>query len=1350
MSTHKNLGHLTLSVGYTDPLMGVTTWPLTTVAWTVAPAVKGTGADLEVHLSLQPGGLISGSEEAGDAAATRAGDFAARFAALWYQIQQPDVTMALSTSLQQSGQTPDALAVAMDAPRTFVTDAYRFARNAASLEAAYANPAVTADVNAVVSHYGISWHALGLAAGDRLLSNLLQLPEAGIEIPCYVLVSDGSSPRSLLGPKADLDTILQDADNVNLPLQVGTELVIPAVTKASPKNGLPLTAVAEAFGLSPASLVRANQAVADLLQPGFVFAAQGVEVEVPPPDGQPGPTLEEIAETFAQNGVPYNAVMAAGANAEKPGMFADGVTLIVDRCFVRDGWTLAHNQSGASTDALINTNKNTVDLFPAGTPLWTQNVSPSRTELAGETLGGVARANGIEAGDLLRHNGTLAPPSPDSAKGVGLPVAGLSALAAALIADPPAQLPSGGSGTTPAALVDLFKQDPTALLAANQATPNLIVAGVSLKPNRLQSQPSVLTSAADSVNNIIARFAEAGVAVTVADLVQGNLETAFLAPAAVLLLPPAETVLRATFGTNGWQFAGTLFPLRTWVTLARNPNLVEPEFQDGDVASVSSVVAVQRDSNPAGEEDDAETLDTFTAALAKAIPNLVPATGQVYAARDEGGPSDLFAVSFVAGAGISNVAVSPPAPAVGAYGPQPYSFALRPLYNSVQSASGVAVAALDPQTGLLGTPQSHDYQGVNVADWAHAFLAGLDLLCTGAYVTAAYPVNAPALARLLLAKQGLADAVADGLSAILAEQNSGGAALNSLPWLAAREVLRQRLLGDLVRGFDGTAMIQWQVNVTAPSDVADARLSGPCTLNDDADDGDLVRLGNAKCALTATKEGTLTFPLNVSRPQTGGAVTLKPTYAVNEVEFHIKDVTDGYQSSDWLQFVGNFAAKPPSTYKADLGTPQIPIPSRSYPAQPALAYQEALTHPNPSSLEEVLYWDYRVAVSFDGPLQDHLLIAVECNRGGAEGKQDRTETQQQDNLFANLAQYAAIEDTLWHLLDDLKKPDHDNTPALAAALQTYADLAKQVTKSWGAHWRVAKGGDDAGARPADVGRIHPNRRNPISVAGKTVQHIINTYAAVLASNDANGFLETLTLTQLDEDNTLGWPEIAVALDDGRVVSLTADDPKDAVRVYRFPNKAKVPVTVSRRFRLTFPKLHIAEIQNVTTAVSVQRNAYLLGEDGPRTCSSLMVRTPESSFPESLVPLIVVSEPMVMKPWQGNTGHHAFKAMLDDLFNGNALGRDISFDIRYSYTLAEGDPPLKTYVPVALYPRTTTTDKTVDTVVNEIKSWKAKVKPIEAGAAWSFNLSFYATADPNLQRPLLQIKQLVFPETGPSN
>ncbi|CAM2010160.1 hypothetical protein [Acanthopleuribacter pedis] len=1342
--SNKDLSHLTLSVGYTDALVPLTAWPLTTVAWTLTPR-QGQGADLDVHLALQPGGLTPAAEAAGDAAVSGARETAARFAAVWYQIQQPDVTMSLSTSLQQSGDTPDVLAIKMDQARAFMTGAYQFARDAAAVRAACADPAVTATLADVVSHYGVNWQALGLAAGDRFVGNLIDLKETPFSIPCYTVAYDGASPNDLFVGVSSVPDLMLDADNADLPLQVGTELVVPAVVRPQPDDGLPLNLLAERYGLSVASLVRANQASTGLLRPGFVFTAQGVAVAVPDPaDGGnapgPPPSLDDIAATFAANGVPYDAVMVAGANAEQPGMFADRVKLVVDRRIIKDGWTLNNNGCEASSAELASANAGTVDLYPPGTPLLLKMVQRGADQVAKEPLGALARANGIEAGDLLRHNAGVAVRAAGGGEGLaatGFPIPGMCALPAAWDENPPARLPSEGSGYSPAQLGTLTERDPTSMLSANQATPNLILAGAVLKPTPLLSQPTLTTAAADSINSILARFNAAGVAVTVADLVQANLNNAFLAPGAALLLPPAETVLRVPIGVRGWRFPGSIFPLRTWVTLSRNADLVEADFKGTDVAAITSPIAIQRESNPAGAEDDAETLDAFIAALAKALPGLVPATGQVVKARENDGPSDLFGVSFLAGQGIWMVAITPPAPAVGDQGPQPYSFALRPLFNSVQSADAVAVAPYDPDSGGLGTPQQHDYQGVNVEDWAHAWLAGLDLLCTGPYVTAAYPINPAAMGRLLAAKQGLADAVADGLSAVLADQNAAGASVGSVPWKAAREVLRQRLLGDLVRAYDGTAMIQWQVAVGALPDVANARLSGAGSLADDGDDGDRARLGNAKLDLANTKEGTLTFPFNLSRPGTDTAITLNPTYAVKEIEYHIEPVVAGYARSEWLQFTGSFAKNPPPAYTAELGTPLIPVPLRSYPAQPALAFQEALTNPAAATPDEACYWAYRVAVAHEAAAGDQLVIAVECNRGAGVGQEPG---QNNDDLFAALAQYAAIEDALWATLDSLTPSGSDGDPTtLAAALTTYADLAEKVTAAWSAHWNI----HGVEPRLADVGQIHPRRRNPKQDQSKTVQHIINSYAASFSLGD-NGLIRAVSLTQLDKDNTLGWPDISLVLEGDIHIPLTGTDPLRSTRDYVLPKKAPAPITAARRLELTFPKLHIAEIQNITTAVSVQRNLRLLGHDGPRTCSSLIYRTPESAFPQPLVPLIVVSEPMVMKPWSEIQNQNPPAHLLGTLTRDRITGRDIGFAVRYAYTLAEADPPLKTFLPVALRPRTTADDQTVDAVVAALKKWQKENNPIQNGGEWTFDFSFYSTVDPKRRRPLLQLKQWVFP------
>ncbi|CAM2070559.1 hypothetical protein SCOR_34610 [Sulfidibacter corallicola] len=399
-------------------------------------------------------------------------------------------------------------------------------------------------------------------------------------------------------------------------------------------------------------------------------------------------------------------------------------------------------------------------------------------------------------------------------------------------------------------------------------------------------------------------------------------------------------------------------------------------------------------------------------------------------------------------------------------------------------------------------------------------------------------------------------------------------------------------------------------------------------------------------------------------------------------------------------------------------------------------------------------------MSYQGEVQDQLLIAVEFNRSEGGDEQGRKPTA--DELFDALAQYAAVEGPLWRLLDRLKKPDRDqDDTALFTALDTYADLAERVSAAWAAHWGGGAGEGDAGLppaggrpaegrpaeyRPADLGLIHPSRRSPTRTEVKPLEHRIHNYLASFTTRNETGLLNALSLTQLDDDNRLGWPEVSVVLAGDIVVPLEGTDPLRSTRDYFFPEKVRVPVTAPRRLRLTFPKLHIAEVQNATTAVSVVHNARLLGASGPRTCSSFMFRTPESAFPQPLFPLIRVADPLVMKPWtgKGESEDDAFRAVLGTLFDERFEDRDIGFAIRYGYTLAEGDPPLQTFLPVALHPRTRVDDQTVPGVADTIEAWKEKVDPVQTGGCWSFDLSLYSTVNPDQTRPLLELKQLVFP------
>jgi hypothetical protein len=155
-------GRVEMTVGYTDPVLRITSWPATTASWSIQP--NQPGATLAFRIAMQPGGLVPPGTSPGNAAAANASDIASRFAAIWYQVMQPDMRLSVATSLNQppNGKPLD-MPVAIDGLRMHVAACYAFSAAAAQLSAAFANPAAAATLADVVTHYGVDWQALGLA-----------------------------------------------------------------------------------------------------------------------------------------------------------------------------------------------------------------------------------------------------------------------------------------------------------------------------------------------------------------------------------------------------------------------------------------------------------------------------------------------------------------------------------------------------------------------------------------------------------------------------------------------------------------------------------------------------------------------------------------------------------------------------------------------------------------------------------------------------------------------------------------------------------------------------------------------------------------------------------------------------------------------------------------------------------------------------------------------------------------------------------------------------------------------------------------------------------------------------------
>jgi hypothetical protein len=222
----------------------------------------------------------------------------------------------------------------------------------------------------------------------------------------------------------------------------------------------------------------------------------------------------------------------------------------------------------------------------------------------------------------------------------------------------------------------------------------------------------------------------------------------------------------------------------------------------------------------------------------------------------------------------------------------------------------------------------------------------------------------------------------------------------------------------------------------------------------------------------------------------------------------------------------------------------------------------------------------------------------------------------------------------------------------------------------------------------------------------------------------------------------------VIRNDGKDVPLTGSaGPQDDVRIYSFPGNTAdlVPAFTKLAFRCTIHGLHIARYQNANAAVSVIRNAHLLGAGGPETCSAFVYSTPQLGFPEPLVPLITIGRRLDIGTWTTSASSNPLTPLFDQMFDGDPAGREIAVAIRYGYTLVPSEPPIETLLPVKLHPRFLYDPATtVASIIAAVEDWAGQVQPVTAGGLWGFDISLYSSTDPALDRPLLELKRVVSP------
>jgi hypothetical protein len=1432
---------LSVPVGYTDPVIGVGAWPAATSFFHVGSLPNDPAAQLTTTVALQASThLPAGQQRASDAVRT-ALDHLERYTRIWYQLMQPYVTARLLTTLQvNSDKQPYALDTQGDL-RGFVSAACAWLGTASRLLDVTVDVTLAPTLAAATSVYGVGYDGLAAANGNVPLVNIFPPPATppvegtDVTIPVFGITMDGDTTAITVKRRSEVDPVgvLKDSRNTLLPLRAATELVVPdkqittPADPVAPAQPISLATIAKDNAITLASLVSRNATLTARLRTGFAFTCEGIDVVVT--NEAPDVSLQDVAATFQSNGVQYDAVMVAGANADKPGMFRPSVTLTLDRYLIGQGETLAHNGSGIDVPTLAPLNINTPNLFWAGTPLYLTFVPAG--DAFRDSVSVAAGQFGVSAAQLLAQNASVAlkaVPSPGPAYlaipgHAALPAAALlpalrlpyaiaadatlsgiaalflnadstqpsAAVALALanlempgvlaggktiavdgqqvqtqpgdsfatlltrfappvpladlvaaIASPPGFLQQGGLLLTPPAKLptahDAYAPNDVAALYGvgvgdiangNSGLAAIVKPGVTLvSPLGGDLPPTIQTGAADSFVSLVWRFAQRGVQTSVSDILAKNATVPFISGGALMILPPPAASLTARFGgAAAWSFPESIFDIRAWIEIARDATLVDENFrgagnQGPAVLDRASIPPVPKTLGAVPSEQYL-ALQAFALDLETAVPALRAATGKVAA---EQGPStvDVWAVAFGTGY-ISKIAIAPGVTVSSSKIPR--YFALRPLENALVTKTGVAIKPLTAD-GNLGAAVLRDFQGVDLEVWAGRVLADIDLFGSAAYASAVYRTpQRQQLETILRAKQSLAASIARGLDYVLDFGQPDPVSAKPPDWVAACAALRQRLLVSLAAGYGIDAIVQYDTNVASPWSTDVARLSGPVKLGPGTPAQRRLEVGSAKTSLATTPEnkaGYVSFLIDVAQQEGGRSVAFDPSYVVNEIEFNVADVIDGYQASDWLGFVRRFDQNLPAGVTIDLGQPQIPLPLRGYPLLPALRAQVAEpTHAAPASYADALLWDYAFTYQHQSAAVDQMNIEVRFNLAPLDLPGPETGP----SLFEALAQYNQVAPDLWTLLNGLLRYDTAaDKPTIDNAVASFATIVDAVAQGWNAHWTAAK-------------QLVQRRQ---SVRGPTPESYAfrQTLEAELVPETGASVYKSLYLKRLKISGTLDWPLMSVVLADGSAHSMGKGVDTDKGRKYDFP--ANTPAFGLLGFEMRLSGLPIASYQNASAQVQVVRNAYL--SDLAPTRPAFVYQTGWLAFPSMVTPLLTWRRPFTIATWNWTPASNALNAFFATLFGADSANRLISTAIRYSYELAVGSgTSIAPSLPVKLRPKfefvaNPANPNTVGEIVGAIKGWYDIEQPVTTGGAWLVTINFYSGLDGQLDRPLLEI------------
>ena len=390
-----NVGPVTATVGYTDELIGLSSWPGAAADFLFSPGLA-TDVQLETQLTSQIARYVPAGSYGFEQSSTAAQADAVRYGQIFYQVQQLDLAFRLQTNLGTASIAPDPLKAPLAA---FVSKTKVIADAAASLrQRAYSS--VENDKLAVIAEaYNVSIGALLEANAGQLVQplflgkvvqpilatagpmNTLNLLVAGEISTPFPPTCDPDGP-SCIDPQGPSLTVAELASN-NQTVVLTPGLVLRTATRVTnlPDVTNTMTGVAAALDcvvydevtnpddtakIIPIGLFQDNLTIAGVVAPDLTIEIDGLKLST-----GPAPTFQSVQDSFASLGLSTGDFVRKLES--KKGIFAASAS-IAHATFVVSAvppLSLAGMPAGSgSIDFLATQNRVVTNFFSTGSSLY--------------------------------------------------------------------------------------------------------------------------------------------------------------------------------------------------------------------------------------------------------------------------------------------------------------------------------------------------------------------------------------------------------------------------------------------------------------------------------------------------------------------------------------------------------------------------------------------------------------------------------------------------------------------------------------------------------------------------------------------------------------------------------------------------------------------------------------------------------------------------------------------------------------------------------------------------------------------------------------------------------------------